>query len=260
MTSFAANRRHPAAALVVMLFGLFSTGLIYATFGGGTATAATTSETQIAEGKTLFAEGCATCHGMNGAGTSDAPNIQNVGAAGAHFQIMTGRMPMATNLVQSRRAKPQFTEEQAQAIAAYVATLGNGPAIPTADQYAWENADLAKGGEVFRTNCAQCHSFSGQGGALTWGKAAPNLMQAEPIQIYEAMVSGPNSMPIFSDKTIPQADKQAVIKYIEQLKKPNNPGGLDLGRAGPVTEGLFLWTAGFGVFIAIAVWIGAKAK
>lgn len=259
MSSFAMHRRHPAAALVVLLFGLMTTGLLYSAFDGGVANAAT-SETQIAEGKMLFQEGCATCHGTQGQGTTDAPNIQNVGAAGAHFQIMTGRMPMATKAMQSRRGTPQFTEEQARAISAYVGSLGTGPAIPTPDQYAWENADLAKGGEVFRTNCAQCHSFSGQGGALTWGKAAPNLMKATPIQIYEAMVSGPNNMPIFSDKTIPQADKQAVIKYIENLKKPNNPGGLDLGRTGPVTEGLFLWTVGFGVLIAVAVWIGVKAK
>jgi ubiquinol-cytochrome c reductase cytochrome c subunit len=259
MSTFAMHRRHPAAAVVVMLFGLTVTGLLYAAFDGSTANAAT-SETQIAQGKMLFQEGCATCHGTNGAGTTDAPNIQNVGAAGAHFQIMTGRMPMATNAQQSRRGKPQFTEEQAQAIAAYVGSLGNGPAIPTPDQYAWENADLAQGGEVFRTNCAQCHSFSGQGGALTWGKAAPNLMKATPIQIYEAMISGPNNMPIFSDKTITPADKAAVIKYIETLKTPKNPGGLDLGRTGPVTEGLFLWTVGFGVLIAVAVWIGVKAK
>jgi len=259
MSTFAMHRRHPAAAVVVMLFGLTVTGLLYSAFDGSTAIAAT-SETQIAQGKMLFQEGCATCHGTNGAGTTDAPNIQNVGAAGAHFQIMTGRMPMATNAQQSRRGKPQFTEEQAQAIAAYVGSLGNGPAIPTPDQYAWENADLAQGGEVFRTNCAQCHSFSGQGGALTWGKAAPNLMKATPIQIYEAMISGPNNMPIFSDKTITPADKAAVIKYIETLKTPKNPGGLDLGRTGPVTEGLFLWTVGFGVLIAVAVWIGVKAK
>lgn len=259
MSTFASHRRHPAAALVVLLFGLLTTGLLYSAFDGS-ANAAVTSETQIAEGKMLFQEGCATCHGTGGQGTTDAPNIQNVGAAAAHFQIMTGRMPMATGAVQSRRGTPQFTEEQAQAIAAYVGSLGNGPAIPTADMYAWENADLAKGGEVFRTNCAQCHSFSGQGGALTWGKAAPNLMKATPEQIYEAMISGPNNMPIFSDKTITPADKQAVIKYIENLKTPNNPGGLDLGRTGPVTEGLFLWTIGFGVLIAVAVWIGVKAK
>lgn len=260
MSSFAHHRRHPAAALVVLLFGLLTTGMLYTAFDSGTANAAVASETQIEEGKLLFAEGCATCHGMNGAGGTDGPNIQNAGAAGAHFQIMTGRMPMATIAQMSRRGTPQFTEEQAQAISAYVATLGTGPAIPTAEEYAWENADLAKGGEIFRTNCAQCHSFTGMGGALTWGKAAPNLMQATPQQIFEAMISGPNNMPSFSNETLPIADKQAVIKYIENLKTPNNPGGLDLGRTGPVTEGLFLWIFGMGALILVSVWIGVKAK
>lgn len=255
-----ASRRHPAAAMAVLLFGLVSTGIIYSAFTGATANAAVSSETQIAEGKMLFAEGCATCHGMNGAGSTDGPNIQNSGAAGAHFQIMTGRMPMAGKAQFSRRGTPQFSDDQARAISAYVATLGNGPAIPTPEQYAWENADLAKGGEIFRTNCAQCHAFSAKGGALTWGKAAPGLLDATPQQIYEAMISGPNNMPAFSDETIPVEDKQAVIKYIENLKTPNNPGGLDLGRGGPVTEGLFLWTIGMGALIAVAVWIGVKAK
>ena len=260
MSSFAHHRRHPAAALVVLLFGLLTTGMLYTAFDSGAANAAVASETQIEEGKLLFAEGCATCHGMTGAGGTDGPNIQNAGAAGAHFQIMTGRMPMATIAQMSRRGTPQFTEEQAQAISAYVATLGTGPAIPTAEEYAWENADLAKGGEIFRTNCAQCHSFTGMGGALTWGKAAPNLMQATPQQIFEAMISGPNNMPSFSNETLPIADKQAVIKYIENLKTPNNPGGLDLGRTGPVTEGLFLWIFGMGALILVSVWIGVKAK
>ena len=41
--------------------------------------------------------------------------------------------------------------------------------------------------------------------------------------------------------------------------EPNN-GGLALGRLGPVTEGLFLWTAGLLSLIAVAVWIGAKVR
>jgi ubiquinol-cytochrome c reductase cytochrome c subunit len=153
-----------------------------------------------------------------------------------------------------------YTAEEARAIANWVATLGSGPAIPTDDQVRWEDADLAMGGEVFRTNCAQCHSFSGQGGALTVGKQAPNLLHATPIEIYEAMLVGPNNMPMFSDATIPPAEKQAVIKYIEFLKQPANPGGLDLGRLGPVSEGLFGWFFGFGILVVVAIWIGVKAK
>jgi hypothetical protein len=35
---------------------------------------------------------------------------------------------------------------------------------------------------------------------------------------------------------------------------------LELGRYGPVTEGLFLFTIVIGALIAAAIWIGVKAK
>lgn len=263
MHTFTINRRHPAAALAVLLLGLLSTGMLYAVVDGNTSPArgAVASETQIQQGKALFAEGCATCHGTSGQGTTDGPNLVGIGAAAVHFQVSTGRMPMASSgNIQSHRRPSQYSEEETAALAAFVASLGEGPAIPTAEQLAWENADLAVGGEIFRTNCSQCHSFSGQGGALTQGKYAPNLMKATPQQIYEAMLTGPNNMPRFSDETLPAKDKQAVIKYIESLKEPKNPGGLDLGRLGPVGEGLFGWVFGIGALILVAIWIGVKAK
>ena len=158
------------------------------------------------------------------------------------------------------RKKPVYTEEQTLQLAAYVASLSPGPAIPNASQLNWAGADLAKGGELFRANCAQCHSFSGRGGALTEGKYAPTLMLATPQQIYEAMITGPQAMPIFNDQTLNLEEKQAVLAYIEYLKDSPNPGGLELGRYGPVTEGLFLWTVGIGALLMVAIWIGVKAK
>jgi len=44
-----------------------------------------------------------------------------------------------------------------------------------------------------------CHNFAGQGGALTQGKYAPSVMGVEPKHIYEAMITGPQAMPVFSD-------------------------------------------------------------
>jgi ubiquinol-cytochrome c reductase cytochrome c subunit len=121
-------------------------------------------------------------------------------------------------------------------------------------------AELALGGELFRTNCAQCHGVSGRGGALSEGGVAPSLMDSDAKNIYQAMISGPQNMPVFSDTTLPVEDKQAIIAYIEQLQKGENPGGNGLGRLGPVTEGLFIWVVGLGALLAVAIWIGAKAK
>lgn len=264
MTLHAATLRRPAAALAIAVFALFASPALAIADDTETATPVLTSAAPSKDtvwGQQLFNEGCASCHGLKGEGTEDSPALTEVGAASVHFQVSTGRMPIATVADQAlRRPHSMYTDKEARAIAAWVASLGTGPDIPTAEQVNWQNADLALGGEVFRTNCAQCHSFSGQGGALTQGKQAPNLMKASPIEMYEAMLVGPNNMPQFSDTTLPPAEKQAVIKYIEFLKQPTNPGGLDLGRLGPVSEGLYGWVFGFGLLVVVAIWIGVKAK
>jgi ubiquinol-cytochrome c reductase cytochrome c subunit len=167
---------------------------------------------------------------------------------------------MAAPGAQAPVRQGQYTEEQIAAMAAYVASLAPGPAIPTAEQYDYANADSALGGELFRINCSQCHQAAGQGGALTQGKYAPNLMESQPKTIYQAMITGPQNMPVFSDAQLDSKAKQHIIKYVMTLQQSPNPGGLSLGRIGPVTEGVFLATAVFAVLIAAAVWIGIKSR
>ena len=152
------------------------------------------------------------------------------------------------------------TAEEIAALAAYISSLAPGPAIPTDEQISTEGADLASGGELFRTNCSQCHNFAGRGGALSDGSYAPSLLDADNRQVYEAMLTGPQQMPVFSNETLTPEDKQDILKYIESLRTAPNPGGQDLGSLGPVTEGLFAWIAGLGLFIAVAIWIGAKVR
>lgn len=245
-----------------MVMALSVTGLAYAAVDAGTETvqAAVASEAQIAAGKSLFAEGCASCHGLNAEGGVDGPSLIGVGAAAVDFQVSSGRMPMATQSVQAPRKQNIYSEEEIAALAAYVASLAPGPAIPTAEQLDYEGADVALGGELFRVNCAQCHGFAGGGGALTYGKYAPNLHKADAKQIYEAMITGPQNMPVFADEALSVEQKQAITAYIFEMRDGANPGGLDLGRFGPVTEGLFAWTAGLGALLACAIWIGVKAK
>lgn len=266
---FSKYRKHPAALSVILFLGLIVTSGVY-TLGANAANEYARSSVDAAAimndpasidaGKRLFATGCATCHGLNAQGNSDGPTLIGVGAASVHFQVSSGRMPMASPGAQVMRKKPQYTEEQTLQLAAYVASLSPGPEIPTAAQLNWAGADLAEGAELFRANCAQCHSFSGRGGALTEGKYAPSLMIATPQQIYEAMITGPQAMPIFNDQTLNLEEKHGIIAYIEYLKDSPNPGGFELGRYGPVTEGLFLWTIGMGALLMVAIWIGVKAK
>ena len=220
----------------------------------GTADAAPAvgAETAVEAGKQLYLEGCASCHGMEAQGTSTGPTLIGVGAAAVHFQVATGRMPLAAPGAQAPAKDPVYSEEEIAALAAYIASLAPGPAIPSAEQVDYTDADVAQGGVLFRTNCAQCHQAAGEGGALTHGKYAPSLMETTTPQIiYEAMLTGPQNMPVFGEGTLRTEDKQAIIAYIMELRTAPNPGGLSLGRIGPVTEGLFLWTA---VLAALVAW------
>jgi ubiquinol-cytochrome c reductase cytochrome c subunit len=257
-----ARRRHPLAALVVLLIALAATGGLYTAFApADQAVAEETAQTlTIEEGKKLYAVGCASCHGTGGKGTTDGPSLVGVGAAAVDFQVGTGRMPAQQPGAQVPKKKNIYSQAEIDQLAAYIASLGAGPTVPTENQYSPEGADIAEGGELFRTNCAQCHNFTGKGGALTNGKYAPTLEDVDPKHIYEAMQTGPQNMPSFPDTTLSEKNKKDIIAYLDAVNtsKSESPGGLELGGLGPVSEGLFGWIFGLGGLIAVAVWVAAR--
>jgi ubiquinol-cytochrome c reductase cytochrome c subunit len=256
----ARGRRSPLASVALLVIGLLATGGAYATF-----TASASAETSAAsaelvdEGGKLFAANCASCHGLEGEGTGAAQSLIGVGAASVDFQVGTGRMPMSYQGPQAEVKPVQFTEEQIDAMAAWVAELGPGPAIP-AEEYLQADGDVANGAELFRINCAMCHNVAGAGGALTEGKYAPDLKDIDPAHIYEAMATGPQNMPVFNDLNITPDNKADIISYLKYLDANPSPGGLDLGGLGPVSEGLFVWIFALGAIVAITVWLTAKSN
>ncbi|WP_217145517.1 c-type cytochrome [Streptomyces sp. AC627_RSS907] len=262
MKKLSARRRHPLAALVVLLLALACTGGLYAAFAPASKAQAdeTAQSLAIDEGKKLYAVGCASCHGTGGQGTTDGPSLVGVGAAAVDFQVGTGRMPAQQPGAQVPRKKVIYSQAEIDQLAAYVASLGAGPAVPSKDKYGPEGADVAKGGELWRTNCAQCHNFTGKGGALTHGKFAPSLEDVDPKHIYEAMQTGPQNMPSFPDTTLSEQNKKDIIAYLDAVNGDETvePGGLNLGGLGPVSEGLFAWVFGLGALIAVAVWVAAR--
>jgi quinol---cytochrome-c reductase cytochrome c subunit len=254
------RRRHPWAAFVVLLLALGAVGGLYSTFApSGSAEAASSAKSlSIDEGKGLFVTSCSTCHGLNAEGSTDGPSLIGVGAAAVDFQVGTGRMPMQSKNAQAPRKKIFFNEDETTALAGYVGSLGPGPAIPNESDYATDG-DMQEGGQIFRTNCASCHNFAGDGGALTRGKYAVSLSDSTPKHMWEAMVSGPQAMPVFNDGAMSPEQKKDVITYLSRIQTQPDPGGNALGRLGPVSEGLLLWTAVIGVLIGAAIWLGAKA-
>ena len=260
MNALAARRRHPAAIAILLFLGLALVGTAYSLFVPKPAQAAVATADETALGKQLFLANCATCHGLNAEGTKSGPTLMGVGAASVDFQVSTGRMPLAGPNVQAPRIdKVKFSEEQIAAMAAYVASLAPGPAIPDAKATSGEGGNVALGGEIYRVNCAMCHNFAGSGGALTRGKYAPSLYGVDGKYIYEAMITGPQSMPVFNDTNLTPEAKASVIAYLKATQAEPNVGGMNLGNLGPVSEGMFVWIFGLLLMIACAFWLGQKA-
>jgi len=254
------GRRHPLAAVALIAIGLLSTGGAYALFTTSATADTTASQEQLTEeGGKLFAANCATCHGMALQGTSEGPTLIGVGEASVHFQVSTGRMPLAASGPQAEEKPPQFTEEQIEALYTYVGSKSPGPGLPDADTISGDG-DAALGGELFRINCAMCHNVAGAGGALTQGKFAPSLAGVTSTHVYEAMVTGPQNMPVFNNNNLTLEDKANIITYLQFLDENPSPGGFDLGNLGPVSEGLFIWIFGLGAIVAITVWLTAKSN
>lgn len=237
------------------------------------ATAAKDDQALISEGKDIYDTACITCHGANLQGLEGrGPSLIGIGAGSVYFQVHSGRMPMMSNDAQAERKTPRYTEQQTLALAAYVAANGGGPDIVynddgTVAQESLRGAnyngtiqaeDVAKGSELFRMNCASCHNFTGQGGALSSGKYAPTLQPASEQEIYQAMLTGPQNMPKFSDRQLTADEKKDIIAYIKSAQETPNPSGWDLGGLGPVAEGLAMWIIGISVLCAAAMWIGSR--
>ncbi len=209
----------------------------------------------VAEGRELFALGCSSCHGLEGAGADDGPDIRDAGEAAADFQLRTGRMPAASTEGAQQEKPPRYEDEEIRALVAYGGSLGDGPAIPDVDP---DRGDLALGGELYRSNCAACHHASGIGGALSYGDEAPSVLDTDPVQVGEAMRTGPGRMPVFSSESFSPEEVDAIARYVEPLQDPSRRGGLSLGGVGPVTEGFVAILFALGGLCLALRWITAR--
>lgn len=255
-----------------MLLGLLVTGSLYTAFAPASAERASgTDDAQIAQGRDLFLVGCSFCHGQNGEGITSqtgqyGPSLIGVGAASVDFQVETGRMPMAQPGQQAAVKDRVYSDEEVAALAAYVASLGPGPSVPTEDDYSIDNLSkedqrsaIVKGGQLFLANCSACHNFEGSGGAMPQGKVAPSIRQTSDKHIYEAMLTGPQQMDVFSNGNIVPEDKAAIIAYLNSIEDNPGYGGFALGGLGPVSEGMFAWVLGIGGLVGFAYWIAAHS-
>ncbi|HEX4704201.1 MAG TPA: c-type cytochrome [Pseudonocardiaceae bacterium] len=255
--------RRRLSGLLALGVALVGAGALYSALvpTPQTAHASGSDAAQQSLGKQLYENTCITCHGANLQGEKDrGPTLIGVGSAAVYFQVSTGRMPLDGQSAQAVQRQSRFTTQQIDAIGAYIEAHGGGPLAPTKSDAELSQGNPAQGGELFRLNCASCHNFTGQGGALSSGKAAPSLQSATPSTMYTAMLSGPGNMPKFSDRQLTPQEKQNIISYVTSVQNGNNdPGGDGLGGLGPISEGFIAWVVGIAALVGVTLWIGAKA-
>ncbi|CCQ16134.1 Ubiquinol-cytochrome c reductase PetC [Rhodococcus sp. AW25M09] len=249
------------------MMGLLSAGFLASalTPTPQVATADADSAALIREGKQLYDTSCVTCHGANLQGVENrGPSLIGVGEAAVYFQVSTGRMPAVRNEAQALRKPPKFNDKQIDALGAYVQANGGGPTVILDEngdvaQESLRGNDVARGSELFRLNCASCHNFTGQGGALSSGKFAPDLGPANEQEIYTAMVTGPQNMPKFSDRQLTIEEKSDIIAYVRSAQETKAAGGWGLAGFGPGTEAIALWVVGIAAVVGATLWIGARS-
>jgi ubiquinol-cytochrome c reductase cytochrome c subunit len=253
------KQRRRVANVAGLMASLVLTGALYSVFSPAQAAPAESGSESAAEaaGRELYERSCITCHGENLEGVPNrGPSLIGVGEASVYFQVHTGRMPLARQEADAADKPAVFSDEEIDQLMAYVQANGGGPRLPSGDL---RDGDVAEGGELFRLNCASCHNFVGEGGALSGGKAAPSLNDSNDLEIYTAMLSGPENMPVFGDNQLTSEEKRSIIAYVQTMNSQADPGGAGIGRVGPVAEGLVIWVVGIGVLMFGIFWMGSKA-
>lgn len=236
---------------------------------------ATPSTVAPDDARIAFLRDCATCHGADARGTAFGPTLQGVGPAAVDYWVSTGRMPLVASARPPRspqgqappgqyladpnariaRRTPAYPPAMISALVTYVAHIApGGPAVPSVDLV---HANLSDGGQTFRLQCAACHAWSGEGGAL-YQRSAPSLHSATPTQIAEAVRTGPGQMPAFGTAAIPADQVDDVVAYVRYLDHPENRGGQPLWYLGPVAEGGVAIVIGLAALLLAARWIGSR--
>ena len=202
-------------------------------------------------GQLLFDQRCALCHGAQGQGvnaviTFAGPSIQavhNPGDVMMAMEVGPSHMPSFAYTL---------TIEQMNAIADYVTQ--RLAVIPLS------GGDIGEGGRSFRRYCAPCHQTAVRGGALQFaGTNAPDISDKSPALIAGAIRWGPGTMPSFPSSVITDQQLASIVKYIQFVQHPPNPGGTPMNWFGPVAEGFVAWLTLFGV-IVITGWIEKGGK
>ena len=203
------------------------------------------------DGKAIFEQRCAKCHGEYGQGISAVVSI-----AGPSLQAEHNRGRVITAVETGPMHMPSFMRTlslaEIRAVASYV--TNNIAVIPL------HGGNIGEGGELFRVYCAPCHRTDVRGGALAFvGANAPDLSRKSLALVAGAIRWGPGGMPPFPPSVINDQQLASIVEYIRYVQRPASPGGAPMNWYGPVAEGFAAWVIVF-VLVILTTWIEKGGK
>ena len=185
------------------------------------------------DGRQIFAQQCAKCHGEHGEGISAV-----VTYAGPSLQAEHNAGRVMTALEVGPAHMPQFeyilSGDQMRAVSQYV--VQKLAVIPLS------GGNVSEGGELYRTYCSSCHRTDVRGGALGFvGTNAPSLENKSAAIVAGAIRWGPGPMPSFPPTVLNDRQVASIVDYVTIMQHPASPGGSPMNWYGPVAEGFAAW-------------------
>ena len=211
----------------------------------------TTASASPPDGKAIYQQRCAECHGEQGQGVSATMTMAGPPLLAEHepSRVLTAMEAGPSHM-------PRFgfvlSVEQMRTVAAYVTQ--KLAVIPM------DKGSLPSGGELYRLDCNPCHGPTVRGGVLAFaGLNPPSLAQVSPPVIAGFIRTGIGPMPSFPPPVLSDEQIDSIVKYVEFMQHPPDAGGSPLGYFGPVAEGFIAWMTLF-VIIGICAWIEKGGK
>ena len=206
--------------------GLLAAALLAAALaaGCGSGTGGLEESGSAANGKQLFQEKCASCHGLADAGSRSTvgPNLDDAfaGVRQQGFKEDTIRNIVADQIKYAVAPMPQnlVTGDDAADVAAYVAQYAGAKGFGDEAGGGPSSVDATDGKSIFASaGCGSCHTFQAAGSSGTIG---PNLDKAKPSfeLAIERVTNGMGQMPSFRD-SLSDDQIRAVAEFVSSADR-----------------------------------------
>jgi ubiquinol-cytochrome c reductase cytochrome c subunit len=234
-----------------MLVRLFWGFVLLLSFGVPAALCQSPSNNPAPDGKAIFDQQCVKCHGQLGEGVR-----ATITMAGPPLLAVHDPATVLTAMEVGPSHMPRFafvlSMDQMRAVATYVTQ--KIAVIPM------NQGSITEGGQYYRLYCDACHGPAARGDVLAFvGVNPPSLARASPPVVAAIIRTGFGPMPSFPPQELSDEQLDSIVKYVQFMQHPPDPGGSPLGYFGPVAEGFIAWMALF-VIIGICVWIEKGGK